>query len=147
MMLFKEVYIEFSRLLGYCKSIALLLIRLVLAYGFFEPAMMKWNDISAVAQWFGSMGIPFPTLNAYMAATTELTGVILLSLGLMTRLIALPLMVVMIVAIITVHLPHGFSAGNNGFEIPLYYMLMLFALASHGPGRFSIDRLIFKEEV
>ena len=108
---------------------------------------MKWNDISAVAQWFGSMGIPFPTLNAYMAATTELTGVILLSLGLMTRLIALPLMVVMVVAIITVHLPHGFSAGDNGFEIPLYYLVMLFILATHGPGGVSIDRLILKEEL
>ncbi len=146
-MFFKELYIEFSRLLGYYKSFALLWIRLILAYGFFQPAMMKWNDISAVAQWFGSMGIPFPTLNAYMAATTELTGVILLSLGLVTRLIALPLMVVMVVAIITVHLPHGFSAGDNGFEIPLYYLVMLFILATHGPGGVSIDRLILKEEL
>jgi putative oxidoreductase len=145
-MALKQVYMEFSRLAGYFKSISLLLIRLVLAYGFYEPAMMKWSDISAVAEWFGSIGIPFPTLNAYMAATTEITGVVLLTLGLLIRLISIPLIVVMIVAIVTVHLPHGFSAGNNGFEIPLYYMVMLFALLAHGPGRFSLDRVIFKEE-
>ncbi|WP_353662063.1 DoxX family protein [Hydrogenimonas sp. SS33] len=145
-MAFKQLYTEFSRLAGYFKSISLLLMRLVLAYGFYEPAMMKWSDISAVAEWFGSIGIPFPALNAYMAATTELTGVVLLALGLLTRLISIPLIVVMVVAIVTVHLSNGFSAGNNGFEIPLYYMVMLFALFAHGPGRFSLDRLIFKEE-
>jgi len=146
-MLIKLIYIEFSRLAEYFKSLSLLFVRLILAYGFFEPAMMKWSDISAVSQWFGSMEIPFPTLNAYLAATTELSGVVLLTLGFLTRLIAIPLIAVMIVAIITVHLPQGFSAGNNGFEIPLYYMIMLFVLVAHGPGCFSIDKLIFKDEV
>ncbi|SFP01636.1 DoxX family protein [Hydrogenimonas thermophila] len=144
-MLIKLIYIEFSRFTEYFKSLSLLFVRLILAYGFFEPAMMKWSDISAVSQWFGSMGIPFPTLNAYLAATTELSGVVLLTLGFMTRLIAIPLIAVMIVAIITVHLPQGFSAGNNGFEIPLYYMIMLFVLVTHGPGRFSIDEVVFEE--
>lgn len=144
-MCIKDVYLEFSRLSEYLKSLALLLARLVLAYGFYEPAMMKWSDISAVAEWFGSIGIPFPTLNAYMAATTEITGVVLLTLGLFIRAISIPLIVVMIVAIITVHLPNGFNAGNNGFEIPLYYMLFLFIFLSHGAGKFSLDNLIFKD--
>ncbi len=72
--------------------------------------------MSATANWFGSMGIPFPTLNAYMAASTEITGVIILTLGLFTRLISLPMIVIMLVAIFTVHLPNGFSAGANGFR-------------------------------
>jgi putative oxidoreductase len=143
-MLIKLIYIELSRFAENFKSLSLLFLRLVLAYGFFEPAMMKWSDISAVSQWFGSMGILFPTLNAYMAATTELSGVVLLTFGFLTRLIALPLIVVMIVAIVTVHLPQGFSAGNNGFEIPLYYMIMLFVLVTHGAGRFSVDQFIFE---
>ncbi len=145
-MVLKQAYIEFSRLAGYFKSVSLLAVRLILAYGFYGPAMMKWSDIDSVAKWFGSMGMPFPALNAYMAATTELAGVILLTLGLFTRLISIPLMVVMVVAIVTVHLPHGFSAGDNGFEIPLYYFIMLFVLLAHGGGRFSLDRVIFKEE-
>lgn len=142
----KQMYMEFSRLSEYAKSLSLLLARLVVAYGFYEPAMMKWSDISSVAQWFGSMGIPFPTLNAYMAASTEVAGVILLTLGLFTRFISIPMIIIMIVAIVTVHLTNGFSAGVNGFEIPLYYMLFLLIFLSHGAGKFSLDRLIFGEK-
>jgi putative oxidoreductase len=141
-----NIYPITKNILSKGQNIALLLARLTLAYGFFGPAMQKWSDISSVASWFGTLGIPFPTLNAYLAASTELLGVVLLTLGLFTRLISLPLMVVMIVAITTVHLTHGFSAGDNGFEIPLYYMLFLAIFASFGAGKFSLDHLFFGEE-
>lgn len=127
------------------QSVSLLFVRLILAYGFYEPAMNKFSNINEVAQWFGGMGIPFPTLNAYLAASTEIIGVLLLSLGLGVRLISVPLIVVMIVAIATVHLSHGFSAGNNGFEIPLYYIILLFVLVTHGAGRISLDNLMQKK--
>jgi putative oxidoreductase len=128
------------------QSLSLLLARLAMAYGFYEPAMNKWKDIDGIATWFGTMGIPYPTINAYMAASTEALGVVLLTIGLFTRLISVPLMVVMMVAIMTVHLAHGFSAGANGFEIPLYYMLFLFIFASHGAGRFSVDYFLFEKK-
>ncbi|KYJ85623.1 DoxX family protein [Sulfurovum riftiae] len=142
----KTIYPFTKNILSYGQSLSLLLARLAVAYGFYEPAMQKWSDIGAIATWFGTMGIPFPTLNAYMAATTELLGVILLTLGLFTRLISIPLIIVMIVAITTVHLAHGFSAGDNGFEIPLYYMLFLSIFASFGAGKFSLDHLLFGDE-
>jgi putative oxidoreductase len=124
-----------------------LLARLAVAYGFLDPALRKWADMGAISEWFAFMGIPFPTLNAYMAASTELLGVILLTLGLFTRLISVPLLVVMVVAIMTVHLAHGFSAGDNGFEIPLYYMLFLLIFASHGAGKFSLDYFLFEKDL
>lgn len=139
-------YSSAKDLLDRGQSLALLLARVVVAYGFYEPAMQKWSDIGAIATWFESMGIPLPTLNAYMAATTEIVGVVLLTLGLFTRLISLPLIVVMVVAIVTVHLAHGFSAGDNGFEIPLYYILFLSIFASFGAGKFSLDHLLFGED-
>ena len=142
----KNVYPITKNILSSGKNISLLLARLTLAYGFYGPATRKWSDISSIAEWFGTLGIPFPTLNAYLAATTELLGVVLLTLGLFTRLISIPLMVVMVVAITTVHLSHGFSAGDNGFEIPLYYLLFLALFASHGAGKFSLDHLLFGEE-
>ena len=140
------VYSTAKSLLEKGQSVALLLARLAVAYGFYEPAMQKWSDIGSVAQWFGSIGIPFPTFNAYMAASTEILGVVLLTLGLFTRLISIPLIVIMIVAITTVHIGNGFSAGNNGFEIPLYYMLFLALFASLGAGKLSLDYLLFGEE-
>ncbi len=141
----KALYERFVSFAEYLKSPSLLFARLAVAYGFYEPAMLKWSDIDATAQWFASMHYPFPLLNAYAAATTEITGVVLLTLGLCTRLIAIPLIVVMIVAIATVHLPHGFCADDNGFEIPLYYMLFLLTFLSHGAGKISLDYLVCKK--
>jgi len=127
-------------------SLILLLLRLVLAYGFYSPAKMKWNDIGAIADWFESMNYPLPTLNAYLASITEAAGVILLFLGFATHFISIPLMFVMLVAIFTVHFSNGFEAGNNGFEIPLYYLIMLFTLFVFGGGKYSIDSLIRKKK-
>jgi putative oxidoreductase len=126
------------------QDLPLLFFRLILAVGFYTPAMMKWKNIGGIAEWFGSMGIPMPTLNAYLAASTEMAAVILLPLGLATRFISIPLMITMVVAIITVHIGNGFNAGDNGYEIPLYYMLMLFALLINGAGKLSLDHLISK---
>jgi len=140
------LYMGFTGITEYFKSLSLLIARLMIAYGFYEPAMNKWKDIDSVAGWFASMGIPFPTINAYAAATTELLGVGLLVLGLFTRLISLPLIVIMIVAIFTVHYANGFSAGANGYEIPLYYMIFLIIFVSHGAGKFSLDNIFFKSD-
>lgn len=137
-------YSELVTNLDKLKDFPLLLIRLVLAWGFWVTGSVKWQNIEGVAEWFESLGYPLPTLNAYMAASTEVAGVFLLALGLGTRFIAIPLMIVMVVAITTVHWSNGFNAGDNGFEIPLYYLLMLFALLVYGSGRISVDHLLFK---
>ncbi len=133
------------KLLNRLKDLPFLFFRLILAYGFYTTAVAKWSNIGNVAEWFGSLGIPIPVFNAYLAASTEAAGVVLLTLGLATRFISIPLMITMIVAITTVHLPNGFEAGNNGFEIPLYYFLMLFALLINGAGRISVDNYISKK--
>ena len=140
-----KIYNEISGLFNNFQSLFLLLARLVLAYGFSEPAIMKWNNIENTSQWFLSLGIPFPTLGAYLAGSAELLGVVLFAIGFLTRVISIPLMIVMVVAIFSVHIGNGFSAADNGFEIPLYYILLLGLLLSHGAGKFSVDNLIFKK--
>ena len=139
-------YLTFTERLSGLKDLPLFFIRLALAYGFYMPAIMKWGNINGIAEWFGSMDFPLPTLNAYLAASAEMAAVILLPLGLATRFISIPLMVVMVVAILTVHLGNGFNAGDNGFEIPLYYLLMLLLLLFAGPGRISLDYLIKRNQ-
>ncbi|MBS1632342.1 MAG: DoxX family protein [Bacteroidetes bacterium] len=119
--------------------IPLLLMRLVLAYGFYGPAMMKWKDIKSITDWFASLGIPAAHFNAYIAAGTEALGVVLLALGLGIRFITIPLIITMVVAIKTVHWANGFEAGENGFEIPLYYIIMLLTLFVFGSGKAGID--------
>lgn len=137
-----EKYHQFVEVISKAKWLPLLLLRLILAYGFFGPAKMKWSNMDGIINWFSQMGMPMPALNAYLAASTEALGVILLFLGLGTRIITIPLMFVMFVAIKTVHWQHGFAAGDNGFEIPLYYMLMLLTLFIMGSGKISLDHLI-----
>lgn len=142
----KSFYKNYSALLEKFKDLPLLAMRLVLAYGFYKPAMMKVKDFESIGQWFESMNYPLPMLNAYLAGITEFVGVFLLLLGLGTRIITVPLMFVMVVAIVTVHGGNGFEASGNGFEIPLYYLIMLFGLWIFGSGRISVDHFLGKKK-
>ena len=138
----KTLYRKFVEGTEKLHDIQLLFFRVILVIGFFGPAMMKVKNLTGVAEWFGSMSYPFPMVSAVLAMTTELLGIVLLTLGLGTRVIALPMMFVMVVAIFTTHISNGFAAGDNGFEIPLYYFLMLFALVVYGSGKYSLDYLL-----
>jgi len=143
--MFKNLFGEISVLLGYPKHLLMLAARLMIAYGFAKPALLKLNDMSATSEWFASIHIPFPTLSAYLVSSVETMGIVLLILGLFTRQISILLTFVMIGAIVFVHEAHGFSVANNGIEIPLYYMLFLIIFASFGGGKYSIDYLLFKD--
>ena len=140
----KTLYNKFVEGTGKIRDIPLLLFRLILAVGFYEPAMMKVKNLSGVAEWFGSMNYPLPMISASISMVTEVSGIVLLILGLGSRLIAMPMMFIMVIATFTVHISNGFPAGDNGFEIPLYYFLMLFALVVYGSGKYSVDYLISK---
>ncbi len=139
----KDHYYSFVKTIESAKNIPLLMMRCVLAYGFYGPAMMKWHHIEPMINLFVKAGIPAPHFSVYLVASIETFGAILLLLGLATRFITVPLMIVMIVAIMTTaHFGHGFQAGNNGFEIPLFYLTMLFTLFIYGPGKISFDNLV-----
>lgn len=140
----KNLLLKFENITNKGQDVALLFLRWILAYGFWDTAKTKWQDINSVADWFESLGIVAPKFSAYMAASTEMAGVFLLLLGLGTRLISIPLIITIIVAIKTVHWENGFSVGNNGYEIPLYYLIMLIVLACFGSGKISLDFLIKK---
>ncbi len=74
-----NLYQTFTGYLSHLTDIPLLFIRLVLAYGFWGPDMMKVKNIGNVAEWFDGLGIPFPTFNAYLSAFTEVGGAVLLT--------------------------------------------------------------------
>ena len=100
-----------------------LLLRIYIVPVFWIASNNKWNpfdsdsSLDSVIQWFGNtewgLGLPFPTLMAYMAWGTEYFGAILLALGLATRWISIPLMCTMIVAAVTVHWENGWQAVHD----------------------------------
>jgi len=145
--MFKNLVAEIRVLFSYPRNIVLLLARLVIAYGFSMPALMKFENIDGTVKWFASIGIPFPLLSAYLVTGLETMGIVLLVLGLFTRWISLLLSFVMLGAIVFVHGHHGFSVAGNGFEIPLYYLIFLLLFVSYGPGRYSLDSLLFKDGI
>lgn len=140
----KNILGEVSVLFSYPRHLFILAARLVLAYGFVKPALLKLNDMHVTAEWFATLSIPLPTLMAYLVTGLETIGIVLLVLGLFTRPISILLSFVMMGAIYFVHESNGFSVAENGIEIPLYYMLFLFIFASFGAGKYALDHLLFK---
>lgn len=76
--------------------------------------MSKFNSFDATVEWFGNsewgLGLPFPWLMAFLATTTELAGAVLLAIGLFSRLISIPLIITMLIAIVSVHWENGWQA-------------------------------------
>jgi putative oxidoreductase len=71
----------------------------------------------------------------------ESLGGIALIVGLATRWAALLIAIDMVVAILKVHLPHGFF-GPDGFEYPLTLLAANLALLVNGPGAAAIENRI-----
>ncbi len=99
------------------------------------------QDLATTVAGFEGMGISAPL--AYAAIFTELVGGIGITLGLLTRLSALGLAVVMGVAIVRVHWAGGFFLSNQGFEYCLALLGMSLGLLFTGAGCFSLDSLLF----
>lgn len=91
-----------------------LLMRLYLAPVMLQAGWNKFNSFQDTVAWFGDpdwgLGLPFPLLMALLAISAELVGGVLLLVGLFTRLVTVPLMVTMLVAIFSVHWPNGWLA-------------------------------------
>ncbi len=100
--------------LQYLDGLAPLAIRLYLVPVFWMAGTQKISGIDSTIEWFGNpdwgLGLPFPTLLAYLAAYTEAIGALLLLIGLATRWISIPLMVTMLVAAFAVHWDNGWAA-------------------------------------
>ena len=148
-----------KKLYGFVQSIGialqaplLLLIRLYWGYQFAITGLGKLNHLEDVTAFFQSIGIPFSEYNAIAAGATELVCGLLLCLGLFSRLITIPLIGVMLVAYFTAHLDKIapiFTALDPGPFLAASPFLFLFAatlIFCFGPGKYSLDALIFKQD-
>src|SRR2546421_7161042 len=98
-------YRLYTRALSFLQCPFLAAIRIIWGYQFFLTGKGKLGSLDKVTEFFASLHIPMPHLNAIVAATTECVGGLLLILGLGARLVSLPLTIVMVVAYLTAHRP------------------------------------------
>ena len=95
-------------------GIAPLMLRLYLTPVLLQAGWNKYQHFDDTVSWFGNaewgLGLPFPVLLTILAISSEIAGAVLLAVGLFTRLVSLPLMVTMLVAIFAVHWPNGWLA-------------------------------------
>jgi uncharacterized membrane protein YphA (DoxX/SURF4 family) len=94
--------------------LAPLALRLYLAPVFWVAGVEKVSGFDDIVEWFGNaewgLGLPFPTLMAFLATSAEVLGAIFLLVGFAVRWISIPLMATMVVAMATVHWEHGWQA-------------------------------------
>ena len=130
------------------RSPVLLVIRLFWGWQFFLTGKGKLMDLSKPTQFFESLHIPLPHLNAILAACTECFGGLLLLVGLASRLISVPLMVLLTVAYCTADIdrvrvllsdPDKFVTADE--FLFLFAVVIVFVC---GPGAFSLDALLAK---
>lgn len=98
-----------------------------------------------VAGFLGSLGIPLPSLMAYILAYGELIGGLLLIAGLLTHWVAKFDIIVAIVAFLTVHMSKGFSIAGGGYEFIMLIFAAAVALLITGAGKYSLDAIWFKK--
>ena len=134
-------------------------LRLIVGYGFMEHGFAKLSKgPEAFAAILHAIGVPAPHLMAWLTILTELIGGLAVLLGAFIPIVSLPMAAVLLVAMLTVHLPYGFSSikllgvtsgraqfGPPGYEVDLLYLACLAALVLGGSGPLAIDRYLKKQ--
>jgi len=120
----------------------LLLVRLAWGWQFFQAGKGKLQDIPKFAGVLTELHIPMPMLNAWLAASTECFGGLLLMLGLCSRLVSIPLAFTMIVAYATAHRADLGSISGILDASPFSFLVASLVILAFGPGCLSLDRLV-----
>jgi len=135
-------------------------LRLIIGYGFLAHGWAKLSRGPAgFARLLEQIGAPLPEATAWVSTLTEVLGGLAILAGAFVAVVSVPLIVMMLVAMFTVHLRYGFSAINTigltaagpqfgppGYEVNLLYVAGLLALILLGAGPLSIDRLLARRK-
>jgi putative oxidoreductase len=134
-------------------------LRLIIGFGFMAHGWAKLSQgPSGFARLLTQIGAPFPEATAWLSTFVELLGGLAIFVGAFVAIASVPLIVMMLVAMFTVHLKYGFSTINTigltengpqfgppGYEINLLYIAGLLSLMLSGAGTLSIDRLLSRK--
>jgi putative oxidoreductase len=142
---------------GHC---APLLLRAVMGYGFMVHGWAKLSHGPAnFERLLVQLGVPWHHLASWVVPLVELLGGFAILIGAFATVAAIPLIVVMLTAMLTVHLKYGFSSiktiglgpdgplfGPPGYEVALLYIAGLIAIILGGTGKLSADSLIKRKD-
>jgi len=140
-------------------SYAAIPLRLIVGYGLLQHGVAKLQKgPAAFAAVLHGIGVPMPQFMAWLTIVTEVGGGIAILIGAFVALVSIPVIILLIVAIFTVHLPYGFSSiklmsfsngraqfGPPGYECDLLYIACLVALVLIGPSPWSADNYLFRD--
>ena len=128
-------------------EISFALLRVVIGYILFMHGWGKLTGpgIAGIASYMAKQGLEPGTVFASAAIFLETIGAVCLAIGLFTRFFGAALAIEMLIALIAVHAPHGFAAGKGGYEYVLLLGMVLFVIAIHGGGPYSVDAKLGKE--
>lgn len=138
---------------NFARGLYALPLRLIVGYGFMEHGFAKLlRGPDNFAHILHSIGMPMPWMLSLATILVEILGGFAVLIGAFIPLASIPMAFVLIVAIVTVHLPNGFSSiklqsfdaagahfGQPGYETDLLYLAALIALALGGSGPFAAD--------
>jgi putative oxidoreductase len=133
-----------------------LALRAIVGYGFMAHGFAKLSrGPGAFADVLHALGVPAPGAMAWATILVETLGGVAVLLGAFVWMASVPMAGVLLVAMLTVHLPYGFSSiklvavtnagpqfGPPGYEVNLLYLACLTALVVGGSGPFSLDSVI-----
>ena len=144
-----QPWANFSRHLeaigGYIPQLGL---RLFLAYEFWLAGVEKYHGTNWFANIQSDFPFPFnliaPEISWQLSTWFELIGAAALVLGLATRFFSVSLIVLTIVAWAAIHAENGYNVCDNGYKLPLMYLLMFIPLLFNGAGKASMDHFIWK---
>jgi len=142
---FYELVIEGGH---HLRSPLLLLIRLCWGIQFFQTGYGKLTNIGKVTGFFSDLHIPFPMANAYLVGCTEMIGGALLTIGLASRLTAIPLIITLVVAYLTTEqealqkLITFKDVDPFLTATPFLFFFACLIILAFGPGKVSIDYLL-----
>lgn len=131
-------------------------LRLIVGYGFIAHGYAKLaRGPESFTNILSALGMFDPPLLAWATILIEIFGGLAVVIGFFIPLVSVPMMVVLLVAMFTVHLPNGFSSikllsvseagahfGQPGYETDLLYLAALIALVLGGSGPLALDRYL-----
>jgi len=122
--------------------LAPLLARITVGWVFVSTGWGKLHNLQKIIDYFTDLGIPYPQYQAPFASANEFVCGLLVLVGLATRIAAIPLIVVMFVAIRTAQWQNIDSLASLLGLTEWAYIAIFAWLALAGPGPISLDRLI-----